>query len=108
MATAMGNRVTAAIARCEARIQAMGGIAKDGSRLDDLHAKNRLALDEFVAYQNTQALAHATGKISSDEAATVYGALGGESYHGDWPKGTSLAVKMVVTQLMGDLLGVTK
>ena len=106
MVVATGNRVTAAIGRAEARIKALNGVGLNGKSLSQVDKDDTLALDEFVAYQNAQALAHATGKLTTEEAQTVYMALGGESYHGDWPKGTSLAGKIVVAQLMGELLGV--
>lgn len=103
-----GNRIAAAIARMQKRLDDMGGeengVGLNGKPLKSLHETNRLSFEDFQGYQNAQALAHATGLISAEEAQIVYTALGGEVFHPDWAKGTSLATKMVVTQLIGELL----
>ncbi len=106
MVIATGNRVEAAIERYEVRIKALNGVGLDGRKVSDVEAGMALTFDDFFQYQQLQALAHATGKLTPDEAQTIYLALGGEGFHGDWPVGTRLAVKLVVTQLMGELLGI--
>jgi len=107
------NRVQAAIERYEERIKGMGGeecgVGKDGTPFRDLRAKQALTLAEFIHYQNTQAAAFASGRLSYEEAQTLYGALGGESYTGPpdgWPAGTTLATILTVTQVIGELMGV--
>lgn len=107
------NRVQAAIDRYEERIRGFGGeergVGKDGTPLRELRAKQALTMQEFVHYQNTQAVAFHSGRLSYEEAQTLYSALGGESYAGTpdgWPAGTSLATIMTVTQVVGELMGV--
>lgn len=67
-----------------------------------------LTFKEHYAYQNKQAEAHVMGKISLDEAQTMYMALGevGNAANGYWAKGTSLALKVTITKLIGELMGV--
>lgn len=82
------------------------GVKPDGSPLGDLvQLEKALALDpiEVVAYQTAQARAFALGKISLEEAQYVYTAIGEGA---DWPKGTSLARKVAVTQAMAVLMKV--
>ena len=101
------NRIAAAIGRYNAKIEAMGGedaTGLNGKRIGDLHADMALSLSEFVSFQNLQAQAHASGRITMGEAQLIYMALGGEAYQGDWPEGTSLATKVTITQIMEELL----
>ena len=100
----MANRIADLIGRYETRIAKLNGIGLDGRPLDRMHDEMKLAPDEFVQYQNLQAQAHAEGVLTTDEAQTVYIALGGEVFNPDWPDGTSLATKTAITQLMGELL----
>jgi hypothetical protein len=60
---------------------------------------------EHVAYQNAQARAHATGTLTTAEAQTVYIALGEAPSASGWAAGTDLATKLVVTELMAELVG---
>lgn len=64
---------------------------------------------ELFAFQQAQARAHATGKLTTDEAHTVYAALGGDygssSANGGWGEDADLALKVTVTNLMGQLMG---
>ena len=69
-----------------------------------------LAVDfkDHFDYQQLQANAFAMGKISLRDAQICYIALGevwNES-NGGFSKGTDLATKAIVTQLMGELLNV--
>jgi len=105
----MENRIAAAIGRYQQRIDGFGGedgVGLNGQRVGDMHAGMALSLQEFVAFQNAQARAHATGRLSTDEATVIYRALGGEVYQGDWPADTPLATKVTLTQVMGELLAV--
>ena len=102
----MVNRVAQAIARNDAKLAGMNGVGRDGTSLADLDAKMGLSLADFVGYQNAQSSAFAGGKLNLDEAQSIYRALGGDGYHGGWPAGTSLATKLVITQIVGELLGV--
>lgn len=67
-----------------------------------------LALDfsEHAAYQNAQARAFATGRITADVATFLYAALGeiGSAGNGGWAAETSTADKAVATQAIGIIL----
>jgi hypothetical protein len=102
----MGNRIEACIERYEERIRKQGPVGLNGVPVESLHESNALSFQEFVDFQSLQSRAHASGKITTAEASTVYASLGGEVYRGDWPEGTSLATKVAINQLMAELLGV--
>lgn len=83
-------------------------------RIDALTPEARAKLDaemaveafEHFAYQEQQARAHVSGKLTADEAMIVYRALGevGSASNGGWAAGTDLATKVSVTLLMGELV----
>ena len=104
----MANRIVAAIAAREAKLRDKfaDGIGLNGEPIDDLHETLEISWQDFVGFQGAQARAHVSGRITSDEAATIYAVLGGEVYRDGWPDGTSLATKLVITQVMGELIGV--
>jgi hypothetical protein len=97
------NRVLAAIERQRDRLEQ--GIKPDGTPitgdLDSLEASLALTPLEVVAYQNAQARAHVMGILTTEEAQTIYAAIG---EGGDWAQGTDLATKVIVTQVIGELL----
>ena len=103
------NRVLAAAARLRERLER--GVKPDGSPITaDLVAFEKsqdLTHLEWFAFQNAQARAHVTGKLTTAEAQTIYVALGGEimSVSG-WSSSTDLALKVTITQLMAELVGV--
>lgn len=81
------------------------------ANIDDevkLSLADDLAIDfeEHFEFQQTQARAHAMGKITTDEAQVIYASLGEvqSSGNGGWAKSTDLATKVIVTQIMGELL----
>ncbi len=90
------------------RAQIATGLKPDGSPMGDLVALN-LSMDlsaaEFFAFQNAQAQAHAIGVLTTDEAQTLYTALGGEyggiAANGGWAPDADLALKVTVTNLIG-------
>jgi|HubBroStandDraft_4_1064222.scaffolds.fasta_scaffold04058_5 hypothetical protein len=98
----MPNRVSAAIQRTRTKLATL--TPEQRARLN---SNMDLTFHEHFEYQNQQAQAHAMGKLSADEAMIVYRALGevGSSKNGGWASGTDLATKIVVTQLIGELLG---
>ena len=65
-----------------------------------------ISMHEHFAFQEAQSQAFVAGKLTLEEAALVYEALG--EIHTDlndgWAAGTDLATKVVVFQLMGELL----
>jgi len=69
---------------------------------------SRLDFTEHAAYQDTQAWAHASGIISYEEAQLIYQALGevGDEANGGWAPHTDLATKVIVTQIVSELLGI--
>ena len=103
------NRIQACIERYQAKIEKFdrenGGRGLNGKPIIGLHDENALSFQDFVAFQNLQSQAFAAGKLTFEEAQLVYTALGGEVHHGDWPENTSLATKLAITQLMGELVG---
>ena len=103
----MTNRIKDLIGRNEARIEKLGGengIGLNGKPLALQHDAMKLIMSEFIQFQILQASAHAQGILSTAEAQTIYIALGGERFQPNWPKGTSLATKVAITQIMGELL----
>jgi len=106
----MGNRIADLIQRYQQRIDNLGGEDATGldgeKRIGDMHADMALSYMEFFQFQELQAAAHASGTLTPAEAMTTYRTLGGESYGGDWPNGTTLAAKIAITHLMGELLTV--
>ena len=97
----MANRIESYAATVRAKL----------ANLDD-DVVQRLDTDishmERAAYQNRQAMAFAQGVLTQDEAATVYRAIGevGTSANGGWPASTDTAMKVAVTKLIGELMGV--
>jgi len=61
------------------------------------------ALEHF-AFQEAQARAHASGRLTTDEAQIIYMALGATGSAGGWAKGTDLATKVIVTEVIAELL----
>lgn len=98
----MANRIEAMIARYQGKINSK--IIEDPGAVEKLDKQMSTSFSDLVQYQNLQALAHASGKITTDEAQLVYRLLGGEAPSEEkWAK-LSLAEKVTITQLMSELL----
>ena len=97
----MANRITKYAAMVTAKLDALDGIGLDGRPLSDFERELDLSPLELVAYQEAKSRAMLDGRITQAEAQTIYAALG-ES--GAWPKRTSLAMKVTVTNLMTQLI----
>jgi len=97
----MANRIEIAIREMR---ESLRGVPP--ARQESLKRKLDLSLLEFCKYQDEQAIAHAGGKITYEEARTVYVALGGETPgpDGGWPRETDLAARIIVTKLMVELM----
>lgn len=95
------NRITPAIAKMQSRIEAL-----TPEKRANLDAGMAVEPFEHAAFQNAQAHALAAGNLTFDEAMVIYRALGevGSSRNGGWASGTDLATKVIVTQVMGELL----
>ena len=80
-------------------------IAEALEKLDKTMALN---FSDHFEYQNLQAQAHASGKISADEARTIYAALGEvmSSKNGGWQPHVDLAMKTTITQIIGELISI--
>lgn len=101
----MGNRIEEAIREMR---KALGSVSP--VRCESLKKKLDLTLMEFASYQDEQAMAHAGGKLSPEEAQTVYVALGRETMgpDGGWPRETDLATRIIVTKLMYELMSLRR
>ena len=100
-----GGRVGAAIARLTAKMAHDPAFADKVASLDETNA---LTFEEHFEYQQVQASAHASGKLTTGEASLIYQALG-EGFterNGGWAIGVGTATKIVVTMAIGELLGV--
>jgi hypothetical protein len=95
------NRLAAHIATVQARIDSITPEAAA-----KLEANLAVEPFEHFAYQEAQARAHVSGKLTADEAMIVYRALGevGSESNGGWAADTDLATKVSVTLLMGELV----
>ena len=95
------NRIAQAIERCRA--------INPPAILDGLAEKLALTFEEFVAYQQTQAIAYSKGVLRLHEANLIHSALG-DSWspsNGGWASGTDAATKVVVTKALGELAGIS-
>lgn len=103
------NRIAKAIENL--REQIATGLKPDGTPMGDLEKLDAsLAIDigELFAFQEAKSRAQVMGVLTVDEAMTIYAALGGEfggvDSNGGWDSSADLATKVVVTQLMGELI----
>jgi len=80
--------------------------ALDPDALANLDAGMAIEFSEHFEYQQLQAQYHASGLLTSEAAQIVYASLGevGSDSNGGWASGTDTATKVIVTQLMGELL----
>jgi hypothetical protein len=109
--TSTTNRVLAHAETVRAAIRS--GQKADGTGpvgdLEKLDRDMAITPVELFAFQQAQAKAHATGVLSTEEAMTVYAALGGDygssPANGGWGEDADLAIKVTVTTLMGQLVG---
>jgi len=96
------NRFTQAIDRTRTKIEAID----DSEKLAELDTSLNIDFEEHFEFQQTQARAHAMGKITADEAQVLYMALGEScsTTNGGWAKSADLATKVIVTQVISELL----
>lgn len=97
----MANRISVYAKTVQAKLDKLGGKTLQGGSILDFEKTLDLEPFEHHRYQDMQARAHADGTLTTPEAMTVYRALG-ES--GLWPKRTTLAMKVAVTNLMAELI----
>ena len=96
------NRVTVAIEKANARIQsrlAEGIITTE--RVSELDRSLDMEVSEFCRFQELKSLAMLEGRLTQDEAQSVYAMLGNTAEHFNRQP---VAVKSVLTQIFGELL----
>lgn len=96
-----GERLTQAIDQSREKIA-----AADPEQMKSLDKTMAVDFEEHFKFQELQAFFHASGRLDINAAQIIYNALGevGSPDNGGWTHGTDLATKVVVTQLMGELL----
>lgn len=92
------NRITTSIQKARTMIQDKN---LDQTKLDELSTSLNMDWDLYVRLQERKSLACASGKLSLEEAQTVYGYLGEsvETFNAQ-----PLEVKIVLTKLLEELL----
>lgn len=80
--------------------------ALDPIKASELEDNLDITFEEHFKFQQLQSQFHAAGKLSPEAAMIVYQSLGEacSGNNGGWRKDTDLATKVIVTQLMGELL----
>jgi hypothetical protein len=106
------NRIDDAIGRQQGRIDALveSGVDLKGqpikASLANMDETLALTTQDHADFQKCQSRASAAGTLNTDEALTIYAALG--AWHnpdnGGWQDGVNLATKTVVTQTVSELL----
>jgi hypothetical protein len=95
------NRIQERIRQLEARIKS--GEIEQG-KLDELDKQLATEAADLIEYQNLQAQAYASGKLSFAEADLIYRALGRESPSTATWDNLPLATRVAITQVMAELL----
>ena len=106
------NRIADAIGRQQERIDKLvkSGVDLQGkpiaATLEKLDESFSLSAADHAAFQTRQVKANATGRINTDEALLIYNALGewADEDNGGWQAGVGIAAKVVITQIMQELL----
>jgi hypothetical protein len=92
------NRITVGIDKTKAAIDAQSFSAE---KMADLSKKMDMELGEYCRFQTLKSAAALNGKLSQDEAITIYALLGTTpEYFNRQP----LEVKVVLTQVFASLL----
>lgn len=96
------NRIESGVARCKARLdeRLKAGIIAQ-SDVDKLHKQLDMEIGEYVRFQELKSLASVEGKLSLDEAQTVYEFLGNTPEHFNRQP---VEVKVVLTEVFAKLL----
>jgi hypothetical protein len=95
------DRLTDAIVAARVKIDAL-----DPAKAADPDTAMALTFEDHFSFQELQARAHVEQQLSTDAAQLIYVALGevGSDANGGWSASADTATKVVVTQLMGELL----
>lgn len=92
----MTNRIHSAINRATKLLE-----SEDPQKLKDLSKKLDMTLQEHARSQELKSLAQMEGKLTLEEAITVYNILGGTVSHFN---SQSLAAKFTVTNMIREIL----
>jgi len=92
------NRILAGIERAKAAIASKNLPAE---KLAEVSSNMDMELDEYCRFQELKSIAVCNGKLTLDEAQTVYNFLGNTPEHFNKQP---LAVKVVLTQVFASLL----
>ena len=95
------NRVANMVVTMQEKLDAAEAEGKDLTALDEI---NEFNMDEYFALQNHKTLAAAEGVLTLDEGMTVYsymGEAGPEKVNKQ-----SLAVRIVLTKLLAEFMGI--
>ena len=106
------NRIADTIERQQERIDKLvkTGVDLQGNpitaTLEKLDATMAVTASDHASYQTQQAQAAAAGRLNTDEALLIYTSLGdyADESNGGWTKGVGLATKVVITQVLAELL----
>jgi hypothetical protein len=103
----MTNRVSNYIGMVRDKVEKLGE-PLNGGTWEEAESNLDLTFSEHAAYQNAQAQAHAGGILNTEEAQIVYLALGevGSTKNGGWAASVDYPVKVAITKLVGELMGV--
>ena len=99
----MANRIIEAIAKMKQQIadRLAQGIVT-AAKVAEADKGMNIEFDEFVAFQNLKSQAHVMGKLSLEEAQTIYGYLGeaGPEHFNS----QAIEVKAVLNKVLAELL----
>src|SRR5262245_15692259 len=99
----MINRILATIPELERRITAL-----EPATLEAFTREMDVTTAELFHWQEAKSVAFLEGRLSEGEANTIYAALGREfgssPANGGWGAETTLAMKVAVTLVMGEIL----
>jgi hypothetical protein len=92
----MVNRIARSVELVNGMIQ-----SAEPHKLAEMDEKFRFSLEEYVLLQEKKSLAQAMGRITFDEAQTIYAYCGNSP---DTLNGQSLAVRVALTKLLAELI----
>lgn len=95
------ERLNRMIEECRTKCEAL-----DPEKYEELDKEMAVDFSDHFQFQQLQASCHVQGVLTSEAAQIVYVALGeiGSESNGGWAAGTDLPTKVIITQLMGELL----
>lgn len=96
------NRVNAAIERARTRLESrLASGETTPEKVVELHRRLDMDAGEYCRFQELKSLAMLEGRLTQEEAQTIYGFLGNTTEHFN---GQPVEVKTVLTMIFGELL----